>query len=172
MRQGKNPPIKAGRGNPIRGKECQVPAKDSEKHQLPLLGVPQNHQANNSCDVYAEDLGQTHAGLVLAASVSELTWALSSSFRGPFSLGFSTLALTLFQLPLSQGSLYLKHISGINSKWVWSMVMHSVNSLGESRHELNDDWMLVRNWHLCCCHWQVLGRYVCVHAFLGQILEI
>lgn len=65
-----NPPIKAGRGNPIRGKECQVPAKDSEKHQLPLLGVPQNHQANNSCDVYAEDLGQTHAGPKLALSVS------------------------------------------------------------------------------------------------------
>jgi hypothetical protein len=47
-----------------------VPAKDSEKHQLPLLGVPQNHQANNSCDVYAEDLGQTHAGPKLALSVS------------------------------------------------------------------------------------------------------
>lgn len=38
---------------------------------LPLLGVTQNHQANNH-NVFTEDLAQTHACLVITASVLTL----------------------------------------------------------------------------------------------------
>jgi hypothetical protein len=44
-RQGKSasPYIKAGQGSPIKGKESEEWAKESETHLLPLLGVPQKH---------------------------------------------------------------------------------------------------------------------------------
>ena len=43
----------------------QDQAKESELYLLPLLGVPQKHQANNY-NVSAGDLAQTHAVSVLA----------------------------------------------------------------------------------------------------------
>lgn len=43
---------------------------ESETHPFPLLGVLQKQQAN-SHDIYTEDLVQSHAGPMLAISVSE-----------------------------------------------------------------------------------------------------
>lgn len=54
----------AGQGNAGEGKGSQdlvIP--------LPLLGVPQEHRANNH-NIRAEDLGQTYAGTMTAASFS------------------------------------------------------------------------------------------------------
>ena len=58
IRLGTSPHIKAGQGNPVGGKGSQEQAKESETPPLPLLGVPQEHQATQH-NIYAEDLGQT-----------------------------------------------------------------------------------------------------------------
>lgn len=58
-----------GRARHLNKRESQEQTRKSETHQLPLLGVPQEHQAN-SHNTYTEDLVQPHAGSVLAASVS------------------------------------------------------------------------------------------------------
>lgn len=68
IKQGKSLYIKAGHGNPLREKESQGQAKESETHPLPLFSIPQNYQAI-SHNRHAEDLVQTHVGPVLAASV-------------------------------------------------------------------------------------------------------
>ena len=44
-------------------------AKESGLHLLPLLGVPQKHQAN-SYNILAEHLAQIHAGSMIAIYVS------------------------------------------------------------------------------------------------------
>lgn len=59
--------IQAGQDNP-EGKEHQGQARVGDRPP-PLLGVPQNHQAN-SHDIHTEDLVQIHAYTMLAASVS------------------------------------------------------------------------------------------------------
>lgn len=51
------------------GKESKKLAKELEAHPLPLLGALQKHQAN-SRGIYTEDLLQTQADPVLAASFS------------------------------------------------------------------------------------------------------
>lgn len=67
--QVKSPHIEATQGNPIGRKESQELAKESEKHQLSLLGVLQKYQAH-SHGVFAEDLAEL-CRLMFAASVSE-----------------------------------------------------------------------------------------------------
>lgn len=46
IRGGKRSHIEDEQGNPVEGKKSQKQAKESQIHSLPLLGVPQNHQAN------------------------------------------------------------------------------------------------------------------------------
>ena len=58
---------------PVGGKQ----SKESEVPPLTLVGVPEKHQANN-CNIYVEDLAQTHAGSVIALSVSDRWSALPS----------------------------------------------------------------------------------------------
>lgn len=43
MRPGTNPCIKAGEGNPVRGKGSQEQTQESETPPLSLLGVSQGH---------------------------------------------------------------------------------------------------------------------------------
>lgn len=50
---------------PVGGKQ----SKESEVPPLTLVGVPQKHQANN-CNIYVENLEQTHAVSMIALSVS------------------------------------------------------------------------------------------------------
>jgi hypothetical protein len=52
----------------MNGKEPQEQAKD-QRHTLTLLGVPKKYQSN-SPKIYTEDLIQTIADFVFAASVS------------------------------------------------------------------------------------------------------
>lgn len=67
--EGKNYYIEVQHGNPVGGKWSQEQVKESETTPCPLLGVSQTHQANN-LNIYVEDLAQTHAGYMIAASVS------------------------------------------------------------------------------------------------------
>lgn len=46
IRGGKGSHIKDEQGSPIEGKKSQKQAKELQIHSLPLLGVPQKHQAN------------------------------------------------------------------------------------------------------------------------------
>ena len=54
---------------PSRRKGVLRAEKESRTPPLPVLGAPHKHQANNH-NIYAEDIVQTHAGSVIAASVS------------------------------------------------------------------------------------------------------
>lgn len=44
-------------------KESQEQERELKLHPLPLLGVPQNHPANNH-NIYTEGLVQSHAGFI------------------------------------------------------------------------------------------------------------
>lgn len=61
--------MEARQGNPTGGKMSEEQAKRARDSLLPLLGVPQEHQANNH-NIYAGHMVQTHVGPVLAVSVS------------------------------------------------------------------------------------------------------
>lgn len=69
MMQDKNPHLKVVQDNTKGWKESQKHVKDSETHHFPLLGILQDAQ-ENSPSIYSEDLVQTNAGPILAASVS------------------------------------------------------------------------------------------------------
>lgn len=58
----------AAQGNPIGGNILKI-RLESEIHSLPLLGIPQKHEAN-SRDTYTEYLVQTHVGFMITASGS------------------------------------------------------------------------------------------------------
>jgi hypothetical protein len=58
----------------------QGQVKESEMHLLPLLGVSQEHQANNH-NIYT-NLIQTHAGPLLAIWWVIFSWYSSSPLRG------------------------------------------------------------------------------------------
>lgn len=68
-RQGESLHIEVEQGNVIGGKVSHDQAKESGLHLLPLLGVPQKHQAN-SYNILAEHLAQIHAGSMIAIYVS------------------------------------------------------------------------------------------------------
>lgn len=63
MGQGKSPYAEAGQSNPIGVKSPMSRQRKSEIHRLPLLDVPQTHQANNH-NIQAEDLLQMLAVLM------------------------------------------------------------------------------------------------------------
>lgn len=63
-----SPYLDTGHSNPIGGEEPPQQDKESEKHLLPLLGVHKSTKL--AAIIHAEDLVQTHAGPMLASSVS------------------------------------------------------------------------------------------------------
>ena len=71
IRLGTNSYIKAEWGNTIGEQGSQEKSKGSETYSdlwFPLLGIPQEHQANRYT-IYVEDLVQTHVGCMVATSV-------------------------------------------------------------------------------------------------------
>ena len=69
IRPGTKPHIKAGHGTPVGGKGFPKQAKVSETTPVPLSGVHPKTRSQQH-NIYAEDLEQSHAGSVTAASVS------------------------------------------------------------------------------------------------------
>ena len=100
-------------GNPVGEKGYQVQAKESKTHPLQQLGVPQKHQAN-SHNICAEDMVQTCAGPVHAATVSLSLYAHALYLKDTSlieSSVMSSLALTIFLPRLPQYSPIFTYMS-------------------------------------------------------------